>query len=66
MPRFNVDFSDETLRVLEDLAKRHGSTKAEVLRRAVALEKWFEETRAEGSRIVVERPDGHQREVLKF
>ena len=66
MPRFNVEFSDDTIRVLDQLARKHGITKAEVLRKAVALEKWFEDTKDEGSRIVVERADGRTAELLKL
>lgn len=66
MPRFNVEFSDDTISVLEDLARSRGTTKAEILRRAVDLEKWFEDTKTSGARIVVERPDGRLAEVLKF
>lgn len=64
MPRLNVEFSDEINGVLEDLARKQKTTKAEVLRRSIALGKWFQETREEGSRIVVERKDGIAREIL--
>ena len=66
MPRFNVDFNEEATRVLEDLADAQGTTKADVLRKAIALEKWFNETLQSGSKIVVEAPDGKLREILKF
>lgn len=66
MARFNVDFSDEATAILDELAKRQNSTKAEVIRKAIALEKWFNDTTANGSKIVVEAPDGKLREVIKF
>jgi hypothetical protein len=66
LARFNVDFSDEANAVLEDLAGRQKTTKAEVIRKAIALEKWFSDTTRDGSKIVVEAPDGKLREVLKF
>ena len=64
MPRLNVEFSDEINNVLEDLAKKQDTTKAEVLRRSIALGKWLQDTKDEKSRILVERPDGQVREIL--
>lgn len=64
MPRFNVDFSDQATAVLDELAAQQGTTKADIIRRAIALQKWFEDTRDSGSKIIVELPDGRQREVV--
>lgn len=61
--RINAVFSDKAYRDLETLAKEQGKTKAEVLRDAVSLEKWFDEARQEGGRILVER-DGEVREII--
>lgn len=66
MARFNVDFSDEANAMLDDLATRQQITKAEVIRKAIALEKWFTDTTREGSKIIVQAPDGKLREVLKL
>jgi len=66
MARFNVDFSEDAIAVLEDLARRNGTTKAEILRRAVNLEKWFTDTVTSGAKVIVEAQDGTQREVLKL
>jgi predicted transcriptional regulator len=66
MSRFNVDFSDEAVAVLDELARRNGTTKAEILRRAVNLEKWFADTLAKGAKVIVEAQDGTQREVMKL
>lgn len=60
--RVNVNFSEEAWRTLGDLAKSQGRTHAEVLRRAISLERWFQETIDAGDRILVER-NGHVREV---
>jgi predicted DNA-binding protein len=60
--RVNVNFAESTYAALEDLAKRKGKTKAEVLRDAIALEKWFQDTREQGAKILVER-DGKTREL---
>jgi len=65
MARFNVDFSDEAVAVLDELARRQKTTKAEVLRRAINLEKWFADTVADGGKLIVEK-DGRQREIVKL
>lgn len=65
MARFNIEFSDEAAAALEELASKQQTTKAEVLRRALSLEKWFTETTAGGSKILVET-DGKLREILKL
>ena len=65
MSRFNVDFSDEAAAVLEELARRQNTTKAEVLRRAINLEKWFADTTAGGGKVLVEK-DGQTREIVKL
>jgi hypothetical protein len=62
--RFNVNFSDEAAETIEDLAQRRGTTKAEVLRDSLALEKWMDETRRDGGKILVEHSDGRLREVV--
>jgi hypothetical protein len=61
--RFNVNFTDEAWKTFTALAERQGRTHAEVLRRALALEVWFQQTVESGARVLVER-DGSLREVL--
>jgi hypothetical protein len=65
MARFNVEFSEETLAVLEELARRQGTTKADVLRKAVHFEKWLSDSSEKGDKILVES-GGNVRELLKF
>jgi len=64
MARFNVEFSEETAGLLDRLAKERKASKAEVIRKALTLERWVAETLASGSRLVVHEPDGTQREVV--
>ena len=64
MRRVNVNFSPQAYSALEQLARQKGKTMSEVLRDAIALEQWFETTRQEGGRVLVER-DGEVRELLK-
>lgn len=61
--RINAVFSETTFKDLDSLARDQGKSKTEVLRDAVALEKWFEEAKREGSRVLVER-DGEIREIV--
>jgi hypothetical protein len=61
--RVNVNFSQGAYNDLEQIAHSRGKTKAEVLRDAIALERWFDEARREGNRILIER-DGNVREVI--
>lgn len=61
--RVNVNFSDDAYQTLEELAASKGKPVTHVVRDALALEKWFEDTRREGGRVLVER-DGKAREVI--
>ncbi len=61
--RVNVNFSESAYRTLEDLADRKGKSMSEVLRDAIALEKWFQDTNEGGGKVVVEQ-DGRAREVI--
>jgi hypothetical protein len=61
--RVNVNFSESAYETLEELAKRKGKSMSEILRDAIALEKWFDDTYREGGRFLVDR-DGETREVI--
>jgi hypothetical protein len=61
--RINAVFSGKTFSDLETLAKAKGKSKTDVLRDAVALEKWFQDAQEEGGRVLVER-DGELREII--
>lgn len=65
MARFNIEFSEEAARALDELAEKQQTSKAEIIRKALSLEKWFNETTADGGKILVEK-DGRLREVLKL
>jgi hypothetical protein len=52
--RVNVNFSDDAWRTLKDLARRKGKTISEVIRDAIALEMWAQNTWESGARILVE------------
>lgn len=61
--RVNVNFSEPVYEMLDRLAKRRGTTMAEILRDAIALEAWVDEEREKGGRVLVER-NGEVRELL--
>jgi hypothetical protein len=62
--RVNVNFSEGAWTDLNRLADDRGKTKAEILRDAIALERWFHDERLQGGRILVERASGELREVI--
>ncbi len=62
--RVNANFSDQAYRTLEQLASQTNRSMSDVLRDAIALKAWFEQTRAEGGHVLVEHPDGKVREVI--
>jgi hypothetical protein len=62
--RLSVSFSDPIYVALEQLAAEKGVSMSDVLRDAIALEKWFTETQKQGGRILLER-DGQVRELVR-
>lgn len=61
---FNVD--EKMVKVLEDLRIHyHASSRAEVLRKAVALLKIASESEAEGGSIIVRKDDVDQKIVIQ-
>jgi predicted transcriptional regulator len=48
MPKLTIEFNDKMNQILEQLAERKGTTKVDVLRRAVALYDYLEDEQKEG------------------
>lgn len=63
--RVNVYFSDDAYEVLAEIAHRRGKSVSDVIRDAIALEKWYEDTKEEGGRVLVELGDGRVREIVR-
>lgn len=61
--KVTVNLSDETIRDLQEVADKRGITLTEAIRRAIATEKFVQDERDEGSKILVEKPGGRVREV---
>jgi hypothetical protein len=62
--RLNVTFSPSAYATLEKLADEKGKSMSEVLRDAIALEKWMTDAAKGGRKILVEHPDGKVRELI--
>lgn len=66
MSKMTVDFNEQVTEMIDDLAHREGRSKAEVLRRAIAVYKFLDdevrEGKEEGRRVAVTDKD---RQVLK-
>jgi hypothetical protein len=63
--RLNVVFSESAYNTIKDLADQSGKTISDVVRDAIALQKWFIEVRRKGGRILVEER-GRVREILNI
>ena len=61
--RVNVNFSDTAFKALEELSRAQDKSMSDVLRDAIALEKWFHETHSNGGRVLVEE-NGRSREII--
>lgn len=63
MPR--LEFAEESLGELDEMAKRlNAASRAEVLRRAVALFKTVLEAERRGAKIFIREPDGTQIQIM--
>lgn len=62
--RVNVYFSDDIYVELQKMAKERGKTLSDVLRDAVALEKYAADTKREGGRVLLQSRNGETRELL--
>lgn len=64
--RLSLDVSVELNELLEELAEETGSTKSDVLRKAIALMDVAVDARREGKRVFVldHAPEGASREII--
>lgn len=56
--KLTVNLSSEVVDVLKALAKREGTTMTEVLKRAIAVEKFLTEEEAKGNQLYLSDADG--------
>lgn len=62
--QLHVNFSDGAYEALQELCEAQSKTMTEVLRDAITLERWVQQIRDEGGRLLVEQRDGSRREVI--
>ncbi len=58
-----VSFSTEVFEMLEEIARKKNKTVTEVIEEAIGLERWYQKTRDEGGRIIVEKTNGDKWEI---
>lgn len=62
--KVSANLPADVVATLRDLAERQGITMTEVLRRAISTEKFIEDTRASGSRILIQDREEKVRELV--
>jgi predicted CopG family antitoxin len=62
--RITLEVSDEVYAQLEELKKRRGSTMTDVFRRAIGTEAFLDEQVQEGSKVLLEDPNGKFRQIV--
>jgi predicted DNA-binding protein len=60
----SVSLPEETLNSLKEIAQKTGTSMAEVLRKAIATEKFLQDTVADGGKILIEDKDKTQKQLL--
>lgn len=60
--QYTIRFPSEAIDVLEDMAKEEGTTKAELIRRAINFYQVKLEAKKKNKRIVLENEEGNVRE----
>ena len=63
MPKLTVEFNDKMNDILEQLADEKGTTKVDVLRRAVALYKYLDGEKKDG-KITLAQDDDKKKDVV--
>lgn len=52
--QYEVDLPDETAQALQEIAERNGLTMAAALQQAIVNEKFIEDQRAQGGKLLIE------------
>lgn len=63
--KLTVSLPDEDIETINKVSARLGLTKTDVIRRALALEKFYVEKTGSGSKFIVEDPDKRQ-QIITF
>src|SRR5579872_6198675 len=62
--KVTVNLTPEDVETLNAIAAKRGVTKTEVLRRALAMEKFLDESADSGEKILLQSPDNSVRQLL--
>jgi predicted transcriptional regulator len=62
--RVNVNFSEDAYEELAQIAKQRKKRVSDVVREAIAFEKWYQDTVDNGGHVLVER-DGRVQEIVR-
>jgi hypothetical protein len=60
----SVNLTEEAVAALREIAEKRGQTMADVIRHAIATEKFVHETTSTGGKILVEGKDRQIRQVI--
>lgn len=60
----SMNLPEQSIETLRELASKTGASMAEVVRRAVAMEKFLRDTAAEGSKILIQDKNNSIRELI--
>jgi Ribbon-helix-helix protein, copG family len=63
--RLSVNVAPDVGEAIDGLAKRHGTTITDIIRRAISIYKYIDDEAAQGAKILVEK-NGTLREVKFF
>jgi hypothetical protein len=63
--RVNVNFSESAFEDLAEIARRRNKNVSDVVREAIAFEKWYQDTVDSGGQVLVERDNGRVQEVVR-
>ena len=61
--QFTVELDDDDIEALKQLATRRGMSVNDVLKRAIAQSKYFEDAEESGSKVLLQEPDKSFRKV---
>ncbi len=64
MVKTSMSLPQQSMDTLRELAQKTGTNMAEVVRRAIATEKFLRDTAAEGSKILIKDRDNSFRELI--
>jgi hypothetical protein len=63
--RVNVNFSEGAYQDLAQIAEKRQKKVSDVVREAIAFEKWYQDTVDSGGQVLVERDNGRVQEVVR-